>query len=478
MLSMCLIAKTCLFLFLFGGKFLSGESYSNCDNAGLKYVHFRRKLIDDCDLFKDNLHLAFHKITAKPYCVSQIRLVLTESTDADGYQTYYDHDIGGESAADVVNPVDGANRCVKTKISVSVTFLNSQDQSEYLEYDLNPLAKKCWETTEFTSTTDQMTVDIAAAVPVKLWETCILSVSDGIPSLEIKEPIPRRSIFVNCTTDMCRDTKHEVIYNFRGREIQTISRIFSFLKDVRSLGRGLKVISDCELLEERFNINIGQMISRPECHTKIHVKVGNLHATSYIDGVGKPNEIIDNPLIDLPQDQCVEQSVSVHAMVDSKWLSNQFFKLDPMKCFNSDAKLKLEEGDNSALIVDLTRGVAFNEKLFEKCLTEIRILDENNRVVPSEKVAGFSHLAKITSLDRLQNHTLTVLYKFKGNQVKLIQLFVPKSQKGEDNTLTLIAVAAGAGGSFLALLIVFALCIFCKKRAIESKEGNRIKRGQ
>ena len=144
--------------------------------------------------------------------------------------------------------------------------------------------------------------------------------------------------------------------------------------------------------------------------------------------------------------------------------------MDALKCFNADAELKSEEGDKGTLIVDLTRGIAFSEKLFEKCLTEIRILDENNTVIPFEEMAGFNHLAKITSLDRLKNHTLTVEYKFKGNQVRMIELFVPESPKEEDNNITLIAVAVGAGGTFLAFLIAFAVCIFCKRKTKGSKE--------
>ena len=79
-------------------------------------------------------------------------------------------------------------------------------------------------------------------------------------------------------------------------------------------------------------------------------------------------------------------------------------------------------------------------------------------------------VAKITSLNRLKNHTLTVEYKFEGNQMKMIKLFVPESPKEEDNTITLIAAAVGASGTFLALLIVIAVCIFCKRKAKWSKE--------
>ena len=113
--------------------------------------------------------------------------------------------------------------------------------------------------------------------------------------------------------------------------------------------------------------------------------------------------------------QCLQQQVSVSAIVTG-WIPTQHFKLDPLKCFKANAEPKLEEGDNNILFVDLTRGMAYNEKLFEKCLTEIRILDKNNTNIPFEKVSGFSHLAKITSLDRLKNHTLTVQYKFKWNK--------------------------------------------------------------
>ena len=247
--------------------------------------------------------------------------------------------------------------------------------------------------------------------------------------------------------------------------------MFSFLKDVHLLGRYIQVIRHCDILEDQFKINISQMISRPECHTKTHVKVGQLRGTSYMDGVGSPIEIRENPLSnpDLTQYQCSVQTVSVSVWVDNNWLTTHV-SLDPMKCFNSDAELKSEEGDNGAIIVDLTKDVAFNQKLFEKCLKEIRILDENKTDIPFEEMTSSSHLARITSLDRLKNHTLTVEYKFKRNPVKVIKLFVPESPKEEDNTITLSAATAGAGGTVLVLLIVIAVCIFCKRKAKGSKE--------
>ena len=103
-------------------------------------------------------------------------------------------------------------------------------------------------------------------------------------------------------------------------------------------------------------------------------------------------------------------------------------------------------------------------------MTEIRILDQNKTDVPFEEMRGFSHLAMITSLDRLKNHTLTVEYKFKWSQVRMIKLFVPESPKEEDNTNTLIAATAGAGGTFLVLLIVTAVCIFCKRKTKGPKQ--------
>ena len=131
-----------------------------------------------------------------------------------------------------------------------------------------------------------MTVNIAGAIPVRLWYTCIFSISYGSRRLEINELIPRRPILVNFTTDVCRDKKHEVSYTFMGRTVTTIKKMFSFLKDVRSLGRGLQVIRNCDILEDQFKINISQMISRPECNTNTYVKVEKLPHAYYTDGVG------------------------------------------------------------------------------------------------------------------------------------------------------------------------------------------------
>ena len=300
-------------------------------------------MIDDCDLVKDNLHLDFNKIAFKPECISQIRLVLMDSPRPN----HHDYNISGKTATNITNPVKGKNRCVTTNIRARVTFLlpNEQTLIEKMEYELNPLADKCLKSTrtEYTRTDNQMTVDIAEAIPVKLWEICIFSVSYGSHVHDIKEPIPRRSIFVDFTTKVCKEEKHEVFYKFRGRNI-TITKIFSF-KDVRSLGRGLQVIRDCDILEDQFKININQMISKPECNTRTYVKVAKVPYASYTEGVGNPNELRDNPLKNSSQ-QCFEQSVTVAAMVErNKWLSTQHFKLDPMKCFNADAELKLKEGD-------------------------------------------------------------------------------------------------------------------------------------
>ena len=184
------------------------ETKSSCYHARLK--NYPENLIDDCDLVKDNLHLALNKITTRPDCISQIRLELPESTDPDGYPIYYDYETGGRSVVDVENPLVDKNRCVITKGIVTFMLPNSQSGFEHLEYILNPLARKCLQTTEFTSKTDHMTVDIAEAIPEKLWEMCIFSVSDGTKRFEIQEPIPRKSILVNFTTDVCGDKKNTI----------------------------------------------------------------------------------------------------------------------------------------------------------------------------------------------------------------------------------------------------------------------------
>ena len=201
--------------------FLSGKSYLSCYNAGLKQFSFRENLIDDCDLVKDNLLLDFSKITLRPDCISLFRLVLPEFP-----QQNHDYVIGGQTATYVANPLAGRNRCVTRKISATVTFSlpNLQTRIEYLNYQLNPLEEKCLKSTEYTRTNDVMTVDIAEAIPVKLWDTCIFSVSYGTQHFDITS----KSIFVDFTTKVCGEEKHAVLYKFRGREIMTIKKMFSF----------------------------------------------------------------------------------------------------------------------------------------------------------------------------------------------------------------------------------------------------------
>ena len=57
------------------------------------------------------------------------------------------------------------------------------------------------------------------------------------------------------------------------------------------------------------------------------------------------------------------------------------FYLDPMKCINNNAKLKIEEGDNNTIFVNLTGRVAFNWKLIDVCLNKIKIFYDDNTEV-------------------------------------------------------------------------------------------------
>ena len=140
-----------------------------------------------------------------------------------------------------------------------------------------------------------------------------------------------------------------------------------------------------------------------------------------------------------------------------------------MKCFNSVPQLKLEEGDRNTVFVNLTRGMAFDEKLFNECLTEIKIFDQNDLEIPYEEVAGYSHRAKITSLKRLENQTLTVEYKFQGNMKKIKELFVPETPQKKDSLITIIVSAAGGGTMVVLLALIVAVCV-CKRKVSSSKD--------
>ena len=175
--------------------------------------------------------------------------------------------------------------------------------------------------------------------------------------------------------------------------------------------------------------------------------------------------------------------MAVKVKTDEREYSTNF-GLDPLKCFNSDAELKYEEGnDENTILLNLTQQIATNEKLFDLCLISIKVLDEDNEPVSFNEVSGYS-LIKITALNRSKNKTLTVEYNFPGNMTKTKTLHVPYSpflyqqrreslEKEENLMQSVIIPSAAGGGSLLVVIIVsvFAIVLIRKRKKKTPREN-------
>ena len=171
---------------------------------------------------------------------------------------------------------------------------------------------------------------------------------------------------------------------------------------------------------------------------RLNVKVGSLPGTFYRDQVGGSIEKRRNPLENPDQNSEVNRCLKTSVTVKVKTYGRDYptnFELDPLKCFNSDAELQFEEGeDENTILLNLTQQIATNEKLFDLCLIGIKILDEDNEEVPFEKVSGYSPV-KITALRQLRKKGLTVEYNFRGSITRTKVLNVPATKKGFNKLL-------------------------------------------
>ena len=163
--------------------------------------------------------------------------------------------------------------------------------------------------------------------------------------------------------------------------------------------------------------------------------------------------------------------------------------MDPIKCFNSDASLTFDEGEQNYIFVDLTKNVALNMKLFEKCLKSVNIFN-NNTEVPFQEVTQKPYRIKISSLNRLKNVTLTVEYHFQDGRRKTRNLFVPSSpslvqqeiaklekeklereklEELEKKNKSILIASIISGVLALILFLITIVCV-CRKRVKPPKE--------
>ena len=256
-----LISFTGILFLLIVQKTLPVKSAANCESATLRT---KPSLINDCDFVNDKLKIYVFSITEPRYrnCVRKIHLWASEPHINKNIE------VGGQAQVTISNPLDGANRCVQVRISVTVTFGSYHDSffDKKFETVVRPVDKKCFEvaTTALRPITNWVSVDLAESIPKKHWETCIYSVTHGSTT----HRQPEKPLIVKFEAEKCKTTVATVIYSFRGQTATTIQERFSILSDVRYLGPSSQAIQDCDILEYHFNIAINKIITRPESSWK------------------------------------------------------------------------------------------------------------------------------------------------------------------------------------------------------------------
>ena len=469
-----------IFFLVIANTILLVESNSWCNGASLGTTE--KKLIHDCDLVNDKLHLELHRITGQTSCVNNIKLNfgrLHPPAEVSA-QTGKKHQIT------VTNPLEGANRCQAMTIYATVTFASSKHTWEkYLDFEVNPFESKCFydNYNTYKPTANIMTIDLAQKIPMKLWYTCIHSVE-----IEDKHfPDPSRPFRKSFEIDLCKDTQALITYNFNGIVITKHKEIITFLKNVHQFGGNPQLIEHCDILEEDFNIAINRMISRPECNTRTYVKVGNQQERVYYNGVGQAYEKRENPLngAGTGKSQCFKTEVTVETKMDQIYMTTTF-ELDPLKCFKAIGDTRVAKSDERSVAIDITEVVATNQRLFEKCFKDLKIFTHNKSEVQYEMLLG---LINITTLDRLENVNLTVVYIFEGGfHLKSKTLFVPYSKslvqrreeqewKKEEKLQSenfhqnvILPIGATSGGVILLLLLVVLTVVCVHKRKAKAEK--------
>ena len=379
-----LFSVTKILYLLIVQKTLPVKTAGNCESATLSS---NPTLIDDCELVNDQLKINVLKFTKPLFskCVRKINLRASEP------HLKTDIGMGGQTQVTIANPLDGANRCVPVRITVWVTFGSYYGPSVDLKFDtvVRPIDRKCLDVANvvLTSRTDWVSANLADPIPMKHWETCIYSVAYGHTT---NQP-PDRPLIAKFEANTCKTEVIDVFYTFKGTLATTIKKSFSLLGKVSQVAPYMDVIQDCDILEDDFTIAINQIITRPECNTETYVKVGSLPGTFYRDQVGGSIEKRRNPLGNPDQNsevnRCLKTSVTVKVEADGKKYQNNF-ELNPLKCFDSNVGLKSENGEKNTIFVNLKRGEAFSQKLFDICLTNIEIYDQDKKEVSFEKVPG------------------------------------------------------------------------------------------
>ena len=455
------------------------RSSSSCAQARL-FKNPNAKVIGDCNLLDDKLNLNLNQLTSQPLCIREIRVIFGKQDDAKWVYAAVDR----QRLAVIKNlfVASERERCVQQTITAKVTFLSSSREHE-TDFVVNPM--NCFKSTRttFQPTTEQGTVklDLSRGINQKLWKTCLETVSfgtrDGNPLRFNRRQAQALPVPFDFEGRVCRDHSFVVDFNFYGGTTKTTS--MDFLKVMKQLGTKVQVIDDCDLFEDQFTVSLDKLIDRPWCGEKTTVKIG---LTSYEtentnQDYVKITNFLKSPKEDSRLNRCQKTSVTVITEVGlTQYTTN--FDLDPIKCFDPKKELKYEEEGNDILFVDLTKDIAFNAKLFETCLTRIKIFDQNKAAIPFKKLAQNPNRIKIVNLNRLKNQTLTVQYSFQGGLNKTKQIFVPYSllsvrletERVEKKRMVKTATIVGAVvGASLVIITMLALGCFWRKRRVKEE---------
>jgi len=433
------------------------------------YGRTKNNLFDECDLVKDRLQIDLKRITSTPDCVANISLVFSRSKTALGQASVsFRH---GSVSEEIENPLQPKDRCTPTTLHVGIQFIPKSRKGEDFNLELNPMDYKCWwrrphprkgQKEGQQKAVGSRGVDLSLRWSESLWNSCLDFVTLENKDLSFKDLSRKEALQANVLSEVC-----VISYNFFGGK----ERI---PHEIEQLGVNEQIIKDCDLFEDEIEVAIDKMINKPRCTEKIEVKIGTSLLVTSSDRVTKKVVKIANNI--KTQNLCAEVATKVTIRIGPQEYSSDF-KLNTLKCFKAEEELQFEEDGKENILVNLTQGISDHEQLWEKCLTSIKIYDQDETEVPFKEMPGYSHLVKISSLNRHMSQTLTVEYNFRGNVKRTKQFLVPSSeqqrvqqpdsgQSANDRVLLTAIICSSVATLTVTLSIVAIVVVFirCMKR--------------
>ena len=271
--------------------------------------------------------------------------------------------------------------------------------------------------------------------------------------------------------------------------------------DIGWIGDDVKVIDDCNILEDKVVIFLDQLVAKIDCIGFVSAKLGR--AARYVSSKPSTNTSITNGLTRMKR--CYETQASVRVKpfeTSNKYETN--FMLDPLVCFNSEHQLlfSLNEQKGNIVRIDLVSGVFKTNKL-RICLTQINILNSRGMKVwwynpencPDNDIRCNTQnsFAEVT-VDPCVEENFKIFYKFKSSRTRIKTVKIPidsnkhckatingdTSVEGfeneEDNstggnkqsslnTVTIAVIASGGAGGVLIILAIILAMVFWRRRS-------------